>query len=174
MAVPPFLGYIHFLGSFEVTTVTSKITHQFQGHILVAFFKSFHLICDTTISDHFQKIALGGAHSSPPPGVGGQKFFFHRLGYCKWGVHAKNRVSSIKTEDVIPLCYVQFLGSFEVTTVTSKVTHQFQGHILVAFFKSFHLICNMTIWPLSKNCIGCPFCPLGVGGQIFFSQTRVL
>ena len=29
--------------------------------------------------------------------------------------------------------------------MTSKVKHQFLGHILVAFFKSFHLICDMII-----------------------------
>ena len=63
--------------------VTSKVTNQFKGHILEAFFKSFHLIYDMTIFDNFQKIALGGAHSAPPPGVGGQKCFFHKLGYCK-------------------------------------------------------------------------------------------
>ena len=36
-------------------------------------------------------------------------------------------------------------GGTRSTLPPSKVTHQFQGHILVAFFKSFHLICDMII-----------------------------
>ena len=54
--------------------MTSKVKQQFLGHILVAFFKSFHLICDMTIFDHFQKIALGGP-ILPPQGSAAKILF---------------------------------------------------------------------------------------------------
>ena len=61
---------------------TSKVTHHFQLHILVAY-----LICNMTTFHHFKKIAWGGAYSAPP-GVGGQIFFsqtrvFQMKGPCK-------------------------------------------------------------------------------------------
>ena len=57
----PLLGgkyLMKFLGSFEViiVIVTSKVLDEYQYHILVAFLKSFHLICDMTIFDYLHKL----------------------------------------------------------------------------------------------------------------------
>ena len=55
-----------FFRSFEVIIVTSKVSDQYQYHILVAFLKCFHLICNMTISDYFHKSIRGESHSAPP------------------------------------------------------------------------------------------------------------